>query len=78
MGQKIYFYNCASRNRSPQQIPLQQLPFANETFAEHSGQSYLSLFNVLAKAYKNFLGPRLQLFDFYLEQSIVQFAKTRD
>ena len=29
-GRKCIFMNCASRNGSPQQIPLRQLPFANE------------------------------------------------
>ena len=35
--------NCASHNGRPQQIPLHQLPFANEarphSFEEHSGLS---------------------------------------
>ena len=30
-GRKCIFMNCASCNRSPQQIPLRQLPFVNET-----------------------------------------------
>ena len=29
-GRKCIFMNCASCNGSPQQIPLRQLPFANE------------------------------------------------
>ena len=29
-GRKCIFMNCASRNGNPQQIPLRQLPFANE------------------------------------------------
>ena len=41
-GRKCIFMNCASRNGSPQQIPLRQLPFANEAenpipIAEDSG-----------------------------------------
>ena len=42
-GRKCIIMNYASCNGSPQQIPLRQLPFANEakpvTIAEHSGQS---------------------------------------
>ena len=30
-GRKCIFMNCASRNGSPQQIPLQRLPFPNDT-----------------------------------------------
>ena len=43
--------NCASHNRSPQQIPSWHLPFSNEkknpnTFAKHSGQSPAKIFRI--------------------------------
>ena len=41
MWQKMNFHECTSRERSRQQIPLRQLPFANAnpiTVTEHSGQ----------------------------------------
>ena len=39
-GRKCVFMNCASRNWSPQQIPLQQLPFANEAITHYCCRAF--------------------------------------
>ena len=42
-GRKRIFMNCASCNGSPQQIPLQQLPFANEAKPHYRCKAFWAL-----------------------------------